>query len=178
VPDYAFLVSSLVKTQIPYSLAIKWVNDNARSINSFLNQYNSDSSFGLILVLTQWSAPGYSRIVVPSNHTEHGIVMGLSNGTTWVEGESPEGKAGTLSIIEHYSVLNSISLRSPSNAVSQKEQEPTLFVDGLSIKKASVWRRVGRTVGLCCSSEPEWRKYLSVKKIERGGLTSLYTFEN
>jgi len=104
VPDYAILSSSLIKTEIPYSFAMKWINDNAKSINSLLNQYNSDSSIGLVLVLTQWSAPGYSRIVVPSNHTEHGIVIGLSNGTTWVQGEPPEGKQPTLSMIEHYSV--------------------------------------------------------------------------
>ena len=104
VPDYAIFSSSLIKTEIPYSLAMKWINDNAKSINSLLNQYNSDSNIGLVLVLAQWSTPGYSRIVVPSNHIEHGIVMGLSNGTTWVQGESPEGKPPTLSIIEHYYV--------------------------------------------------------------------------
>jgi hypothetical protein len=52
-------------------------------------------------------------------------------------------------------------------------------VNGLSIRKASLTRRIRDTVGLSCyAGELEWKKYLSVKKIARGGLTSLYNFEN
>jgi hypothetical protein len=102
VADFAILASSLIKTEIPYSLAMKWINDNAKSINSLLQQYNADPNVGLVLVLTQWSAPGYTRIVVPSNHTEKGIVVG--HGTTWIEGESIDGKEPTLTMIEHFSV--------------------------------------------------------------------------
>jgi hypothetical protein len=102
VADFAILASSLIKTEIPYSLAMKWINDNAKSINSLLQQYNADPNIGLVLVLTQWSAPGYTRIVVPSNHTEKGIVIG--HGTTWIEGESVDGNEPTLTMIEHSSV--------------------------------------------------------------------------
>lgn len=53
--------------------------------------------------------------------------------------------------------------------------ESTLFVNGLSIKKASVTRRFRNTVGLSCySGDREWKKYLSVKYIAKGGLASLY----
>jgi hypothetical protein len=102
VADFAIFASSLIKTEIPYSLAMKWINDNAKSINSLLQQYNADPNIGLVLVLTQWTAPGYTRIVVPSNHTEKGIVMG--HGSTWVEGESIDGNEPTLTMIEHSSV--------------------------------------------------------------------------
>jgi hypothetical protein len=57
--------------------------------------------------------------------------------------------------------------------------ESTLFVNGLSIKKASVTRRLRDTIGLSCySGDREWKKHLSVKKIAQGGLTSLcHSFE-
>lgn len=52
--------------------------------------------------------------------------------------------------------------------------ESTLFVNGLSIKKASMTRRIRDTIGLSCySGDREWKKYLSVKKISQGGLASL-----
>jgi hypothetical protein len=104
VPDYAILAPSLIKTEIHPSVAMKWINNNAKAINTLLNQYNVDPALGLVLVLTQWSAPGYSRVVIPSNLVEEGIIMGLANGTTWVEGDPPEGKPLTLTIIEHYTV--------------------------------------------------------------------------
>ena len=104
VPDHAILVSSMIKTEISYSVAMKWINDNAKVINTLLNEYNVDPDIGLVLVLTQWSAPGYSRVVVPSNLVEGGVVMGLANGTNWVEGSPPDGKPLTLTIIEHYDV--------------------------------------------------------------------------
>lgn len=104
VPDYAILATSLIKTEIPYSLAMKWINDNAKSINTLLNEYNVDPTIGLVLVLTQWSAPGYSRVTIPSNLAEQGIIMALANDTNWVEGHPPEGKHLTLTMIEHYEV--------------------------------------------------------------------------
>jgi hypothetical protein len=83
---------------------MKWINNNAKVINTLLSEYNVDPDIGLVLVLTQWSAPGYSRVVVPSNLAEGGIAMGLANGTNWVEGHPLDGKPLTLTIIEHYSV--------------------------------------------------------------------------
>jgi hypothetical protein len=83
---------------------MKWINTNAKAINTLLNEYNADPDIGLVLVLTQWSAPGYSRVVIPSNLAEEGVVVGLANGTTWVEGHPPEGKPLTLTMIEHYEV--------------------------------------------------------------------------
>src|SRR5271156_6604711 len=104
VPDYAILVPSLIESEIPYSIAMKWINNNAKAIHTLLNQYSVDPDIGLVLVLTQWSAPGYSRVVIPSNLAEEGVVMGLANGTTWVEGNPPEGKPLTLTMVEHYEV--------------------------------------------------------------------------
>jgi len=83
---------------------MNWINTNAKAINTLLNEYNVDPDIGLVLVLTQWSATGYSRVVIPSNLTEEGVVMGLANGTAWVEGYPPEGKPPTLTMIEHYEV--------------------------------------------------------------------------
>jgi hypothetical protein len=105
VPDYAILISSLIKTEISCSVAMKWINKNAKAINTLLNEYNVDPNIGLVLVLTQWSAPGYSRVVIPSNLAEEGVIMGLANGTSWVEGHPPEGKSSTLTMIEHYEVV-------------------------------------------------------------------------
>lgn len=105
VPDYAILASSLIKSEISYTIAMKWINDNAKSINTLLNEYHVDPDVGLVLVLTQWSAPGYSQVVIPSNLAEEGVVMGLADGTSWVEGHPPEGKPLTLTMIEHYPVL-------------------------------------------------------------------------
>jgi hypothetical protein len=105
VPDYAILTSSLIKTEIPYAVAMKWINDNTKAINTLLGEYNVDPDIGLVLVLTQWSAPGYSRVIIPSNLAEEGIIMGLANGTTWVEGHPLEGKHLTLTMIEHYEVV-------------------------------------------------------------------------
>ena len=105
VPDYAILAPSLIKSEISYSVAMKWINDNAKSIKTLLNEYHVDPDVGLVLVLTQWSAPGYSRVVIPSNLAEEGVVMGLANGTSWVEGHPPEGKPLTLTMIEHYEVF-------------------------------------------------------------------------
>ena len=104
VADFALLTPSLIKSEISYSTAMKWINDNAKYINDLLNKNNVDPSFGLVLVTTQWSTPGYSRVVIPSNLAEEGVVMGLANGTTWVEGEPPEGKTPTLTMVEHYDV--------------------------------------------------------------------------
>lgn len=58
--------------------------------------------------------------------------------------------------------------------------ESTLFVNGLSIKKSSLTRRFRDTVGLSCySGEREWKKYLSVKKMEKGSLRGLcHTFDS
>ena len=81
---------------------MKWINQNAQEIRTLLNDYNVDPDYGLILVLTQYSAPSYSRVVVPSNLAEEGVVLGLSNGTTWVE---PEDAPRTLTMIDHYEVL-------------------------------------------------------------------------
>jgi hypothetical protein len=111
VPDYAILVSSLIKTEIPYSIAMKWINDNAKAINKLLNEYNVDPDMGLVLVLTQWSAPGYSKVIIPSNLAEEGIVMGIANGTNWVEGHPPQGKPLTVTMIEHYDVPSLSSRR-------------------------------------------------------------------
>jgi hypothetical protein len=87
---------------------MKWINDNSKSINTLLNEYHTDTDYGLILVLTQWSAPGYTRVTIPSNFAEEGIVMGLSNGTTWVEGTPKEGKDPSLTMIQHYEVYFSL----------------------------------------------------------------------
>lgn len=52
----------------------------------------------------------------------------------------------------------------------QKEMESTLFVNGFSIKKASMTRRIRDTVGLASyTGNREWKKYLSVKPISGGG---------
>lgn len=104
VADYAILASSLIKTEVSYSTAMKWINENAKAINNLLSQYNIDPDFGLILVLTQWSAPGYSRVVIPSNLAEEGVVMGLSDSACWVEGHPLEGKSLKLTMIDHYDV--------------------------------------------------------------------------
>jgi len=108
VPDFALLTPSLIKSEISYATAMKWINDNAKYINDLLNQNNVDPAFGLVLVLTQWSAPGYTRVVIPSNLVEEGVIMGLANGTSWVEGEPPEGKPLTLTMVEHYDVRSSL----------------------------------------------------------------------
>jgi hypothetical protein len=120
VPDYAILASSLIKTEVSYSTAMKWINENAKAVNNLLSQYNVDPDLGLILVLTQWSAPGYSRVVIPSNLAEEGIIMGLSSGSSWVEGHPPEGKALKLTMIDHFDVLSSyhISNISERNGVN------------------------------------------------------------
>ena len=110
VPDYAILPSCLIKTEIPYNVAMKWINDNAKAIKTLLGEYNVDPDIGLVLVLTQWSAPGYSRVIIPSNLVEEGIIMGLANGISWVEGHPPEGKPLTLTMIEHYEVSTPYSL--------------------------------------------------------------------
>jgi hypothetical protein len=108
VPDYALLCPSLIKTEINYTDALQWINANSKAIHTLLNEYNVDPDYGLVLVLTQWSAPGYTRVVIPSNLAEEGIVMGLANETSWVEGTPPEGKAPTLTMIEHYEVIRLI----------------------------------------------------------------------
>ena len=55
--------------------------------------------------------------------------------------------------------------------------ESTLFVNGLSIKKASMTRRFRDTIGLSCySGDREWKKHLSVKSIAKGGLANLCHF--
>ena len=69
-----------------------------------MNEYYIDPEYGLILVTTQWSAPGYSRVVIPANLIEEGVIMGLANGASWVEGHPPEGKPLTLTMIENYEV--------------------------------------------------------------------------
>jgi hypothetical protein len=52
----------------------------------------------------------------------------------------------------------------------QKEMESTLFVNGFSIKKASMTRRIRDTVGLASyTGNREWKKYLSVKPISGSG---------
>jgi hypothetical protein len=153
---------------------MKWINTNAKAINTLLNEYNADPDIGLVLVLTQWSAPGYSRVVIPSNLAEEGVVMGLANGTTWVEGHPPEGKPLTLTMIEHYEVPHPPHLTRGSAKVTQKEMESTLFVNGLSIRKASITRRIRDTIGLSCyTGDREWKKYLSVKSLAKSRLSSL-----
>ena len=95
----------MIKTEINYTEAMQWINANSKAIHTLLNEYNVDPDYGLVLVLTQWSAPGYTRVVIPSNLAEEGIVMGLANGTSWVEATPPEGKLTTLTMIEHYEVI-------------------------------------------------------------------------
>jgi hypothetical protein len=149
---------------------MKWVNENAKMINSLLSQYNVDPDYGLVLVLTQWSAPGYTRVIIPSNLVEGGVVMGLANGVNWVEGHPPEGKYLTLTLIEHFEVR---FVYCPFSSL-QKEMESTLFINGLSIRKPSITRRFRVTTGISSySGEREWKKHLSIKKIAHGGLTSL-----
>jgi hypothetical protein len=97
------MASTLVKSEISSEVAMEWINENAKAICSLLDQYNADPDYGLILVLTQWSAPGYTRVVVPSNYAEEGVIMGLA-GTNWVEGVPREGKPLTLTMTEHSSV--------------------------------------------------------------------------
>lgn len=92
---------------------MKWINQNAQEIRTLLNNYNVDPKYGLVLVLTQYSAPSYSRVVVPSNLAEEGVVLGLSNGTSWVE---PEGAPRTLTMIDHYEVSPTFN---PSNCLGQ-----------------------------------------------------------
>jgi hypothetical protein len=104
VPDFALLTPSLIKSEISHTTAMKWINDNAKYINDLLNKNNVDPAFGMVLVLTQWSVPGYTRVVIPSNLVEEGVVMGLANGTSWVEGALPEGNPLTLTMVEHYDV--------------------------------------------------------------------------
>ena len=80
---------------------MKWINQNAQEIRTLLNNYNVDPDYGLVLVLDQYSAPSYSRVVVPSNLAEGGVVLGLSNESRWVE---PEGCPRTLTMIDHHEV--------------------------------------------------------------------------
>lgn len=101
IPDYAILAPCLIKTEITYSVAMKWINKNAKEIRTLLNSYNVDPDYGLVLVLTQYSAPSYCRVVVPSNLAEEGVVLGLSNGSNWVE---PENAPRTLTMIDHHEV--------------------------------------------------------------------------
>lgn len=108
VPDYALLCPSLIRTEIDYTTAMQWINSNAKAISTLLNEYNVDPDYGLILVLTQWSAPGYTRIVIPSNLAEEGIIMGQTNAKTWVEGTPPEDTPPTLTMIEHFDVTRPI----------------------------------------------------------------------
>lgn len=90
---------------------MKWINNNAKNINTLLNEYNVDPDIGLILVLTQWSTPGYSRVTIPSNLAEEGIIMGLANSTNWIEGNPPEGKPLSLTMIEHFYDVSHFCLR-------------------------------------------------------------------
>jgi hypothetical protein len=110
VPDFAILTSSMIKTEISHPTAMEWINANGKAISTLLDQYNADPDFGLILVLTQWSAPGYTRVVIPSNYAEEGVIMGLANGTSWTEGIPLEGKPLTLTMVENYGVRLSISM--------------------------------------------------------------------
>ena len=96
----------MVKTEITHDAAMEWINENAKGISLLLDLYNADPDYGLILVLTQWSAPGYTRVTIPSNYAEEGIIMGLANGTTWVEGEPLEGKPLSLTMVENYGVCD------------------------------------------------------------------------
>lgn len=98
------MVASLIKTEITYSLAMKWINENAKGINALLNEHFVDPEYGLVLVTTQWSAPGYTRVVVPSNLAEDGVIVGLGSRANWVEGHLPEGKPLTLTMVDHYEV--------------------------------------------------------------------------
>jgi hypothetical protein len=102
IPDYALFPPCLIKSEISYSVAIKWINQNAKEISTLLNNYNVDPDYGLILVLTRYSAPGFCKVVVPSNLAEEGVVLGLSNGTQWVE---PTNTPRTLTMIDHHDVF-------------------------------------------------------------------------
>jgi hypothetical protein len=95
----------LIKTEIDYTTAMQWINSNAKAINILLNEYNIDPDYGLILVLTQWSVPGYTRVVIPSNLAEEGIIMGQTNAKTWVEGTPSEDKPPTLTMIDDFTVI-------------------------------------------------------------------------
>ena|SRR5579859_4916553 len=84
---------------------MNWVKHNAKAINTLLQDYGGDTDYGLVLVLTQWSAPGYTRVVTPSNFAEEGIIVGREkSGARWIESVSPEGKQPTLTMIEHFDV--------------------------------------------------------------------------
>jgi hypothetical protein len=104
VPDYALLCPSLIKTEIDYTTAMYWINSNAKAISILVNEYNVDPDYGLVLVLTQWSAPGYTRVVIPSNLAEEGIIMGQTNDKMWVEGTPPEDNPPTLTMIDDFTV--------------------------------------------------------------------------
>jgi hypothetical protein len=75
------------------------IDENTKGISLLLDQYNADPGYGLILVLTPWSAPRYTRVSIPSR-------LQLCGGRDrhWPEGEPLEGKPLILTIVENYRV--------------------------------------------------------------------------